>query len=257
MTTSGKHIRCMITLAFANSLRLLRRQMREEDMFGTIRSGIEHSFSTVHARPSRSALIVFSLMFMSLAWLSSPSKMAFGKKIEELPVQKAAPATVVIQTPGTEAELRHQMRVKNGVAELPIGRGRFSEVPVGSYGFIAPTQLGLALVTQSSDLVLERSAATIGNDYEIHKLSDGSGLLVGFMGRERLEDVIPSERLKNVRVSLYSNVSDAAPIIVALPVVKLMVDRMPTRTDSTKRDSAVVLEMDLQNTINRKSPVGH
>jgi len=103
---------------------------------------------------------------------------------------------------------------------------------------------------------LDRAAST-DNDYEIHKLSDGSGLLVGFMGKELVAEVTPSDRPKNIRIALHSNVSDKAPVIVALPVIKLMVDRMPLKTDPKNRESAMVLEMDLQNTANRKSPIGH
>jgi len=206
-------------------------------------------------RPSQYSIVVLSLLFISLSGVPNCIETASGEKLETLPIQKAAPAAVVIETAGSEAELRRQMRTKNGVTELRVGRGRFSEAPTGSYGFIAPTHLGLALVTQSPDLILDRTAST-DNDYEIHKLSDGSGLLVGFMGKELIAEVTPSDRPKNIRISLYSNTSDKALVIVALPMVKLMVDRMPTKTDHKNRESAVVLEMDLQNTANRKSPVG-
>lgn len=201
-------------------------------------------------------LALFSLTCISLSGIPHGLETASGEKLEALPVQKAAPPAVVIDTAGSEDELRRQMRTKNGVTDLRVGRGRFSEAPTGSYGFIAPTHLGLALVTQSPDLVLDRVAST-DNDYEIHKISDGSGLLVGFMGKELIADVIPSERPKNIRISLHSNFSDKAPVIVALPVIKLMVDRMPFKANTRNREGAVVLEMDLQNTVNRKSPIGH
>ena len=63
----------------------------------------------------------------------------------------------------------------------------------------------------------------------------------------------PSQRPKNVRLGLYSNPSDKAPHIVAVPLVKLVVDQMPLKLDPKKPDSAVLLEMDLQGTANRKS----
>ena len=76
-----------------------------------------------------------------------------GGKTEVLPVQKAAPAAVFIETAGSEAELRGQLRAKNGVAELNSSTPsiRFSVAPTGSFGFIAPQFLGMALVTQSPD----------------------------------------------------------------------------------------------------------
>jgi hypothetical protein len=172
---------------------------------------------------------------------------------EVFPVQKAAPIAIVIETAGSEAELRRHMRVKNHVAELSTGTIRFSKAPIGSFGFIAPQSLGMALVTQSPDLELEREASTF-NAYEIHKVADGNGLLVGFMSTDAASQISPSERPKNLRIALYSNSVDKAPTIVAVPLSKLMIDRMPMRLDPKKSDSPVVLDMDLQTTVNRKSP---
>jgi len=43
------------------------------------------------------------------------------------------------------------------------------------------------------------------------------------------------------------------PHIIAVPLVKLVVDRMPTRLDPKEPGSAVLFEMDLQSTANRTS----
>ena len=176
-----------------------------------------------------------------------------GGKTEVLPLEKAAPAAVVIEAAGTEPELRRQMRTRNSVAELASGTVRFSLAPTGSYGFIAPKQLGMALVTQSPDLMLERVSSSSGS-YEIHKLGDGSGLLVGFVGNEVVAQIKPSERPKSVRLFLYSNPFSNATTIAAVPLTKLMVDQMPRRIDSRQTDGPVLLEMDLQGTANRKAP---
>ena len=199
-------------------------------------------------------LVAFLLAVLVPSGFPQLSDAAPGGKTEVLPVEKAAPVAVVIEAAGTEQELRGQMRTKNGVAELASGAVRFSLAPTGSYGFIAPKQLGLALVTQSPDLLLERVSSSSGF-YEIHKLGDGSGLLVGFVGNEVVPQIKPSERPKSVRLSLYSNPFGTAMIIAAVPLTKLMVDQMPRGTESHKRDGPVVLDMDLQGTANRKSPV--
>ncbi len=180
-----------------------------------------------------------------------------GGKTEVLPVQKAAPAVVVIDASGSEADLRRQLRSKNGVAELGASTSKtmFSQAPTGTFGYILPKFLGLALVTQSPDLALDRvSPAT--SAYEVHKLADGSGMLVGFMGKDVLVQVAPSQRPKSVRIALHSNPSEKAPHIVAVPLVKLAADRMPMRIDPKNPDSPVMFEMDLQGSASRASTQG-
>ena len=176
-----------------------------------------------------------------------------GGTTEALPVQKAVPPAVVIETAGQEQDLRKLLRTNNRVSELPNSPIRFSEAPIGSYGFIEPKYLGMALATQSPDLVLERVPAA-ANAYEIHKVDDGNGLVVGFLAHDAAQQIKPKERPKSVRILLYSNPSEAAPRIVAVPLTKLVSDQMPRRVDRTKRDGPVLLEMDLQGTANRKAP---
>jgi len=195
-------------------------------------------------------LLVLTLMSL----LSASLDAAQGDQTEVFPVQKSAPATVIIETAGSEWELRRQLRAKNGVSELSSSTSviRFSVVPTGSFGFITPNLLGLALITQSPDLPLEQMPPD-SNAFEIHKLADGSGMLVGFVEANLKPQLTASQRPKNVRLGLYSNPSDKAPYIVAVPLVKLVVDRMPTRLDPKEPGSAVLLDMDLQSTANRTS----
>ena len=195
-------------------------------------------------------LLVLTLMSLVPASLAG----AQGGKTEVFPVQKAAPAAVFIETAGSEVELRRQLRAKNGVSELSSSTSviRFSVAPTGSFGFITPKLLGLALITQSPDLPLEQMPP-VSNAYEIHKLADGSGMLVGFVEANLMLQLTPSQRPKNVRIGLYSNPSGKAPHIVAVPLVKLVVDRMPIRLDAKEPGSAVLLDMDLQGTANRTS----
>lgn len=180
-----------------------------------------------------------------------------GGKTEVLPSQKAAPAAVFIDTVGKEADLRRQLRLKNGVVEFSaeIPQTRFSVAPVGSFGFAPQQGLGLALVSQSPDMLLDRTAPA-ANAYEIHKLADGSALVVGFVNADLKPLLTPQLRPKNIRLALYSNPTEKAPHIVAVPLSKLAVDQMPHRLDPKNPNSPVVLEMDLQSSSNRQSPHG-
>ena len=173
------------------------------------------------------------------------------KKMEVFPIQKTAPAAVVIEATGDEVELRKQLRSKNGVAELAVPKTPFSQAPTGSFGFIAPSHLGMALVTQSPDMLLDR-VAPAANAYEIHKLADGSGMLVGFIPKDLITQVAPADRPTSVRVNLYSSPSEKAPYIAAVPLEKLMVDRMPVKLQPKKADGPVMFDMDLQGSANRK-----
>ena len=191
------------------------------------------------------ALTLMNLIPVSLAG-------AQGGKTEVFPVQKAAPAAVFIEASGIETELRRQLREKNGVSNLSSSTSviRFSVAPTGSFGFIAPKLLGMALITRSPDLSIEQ-APPVPNAFEIHKLADGSGMLVGFVEASLKPQLTASVRPKNVRLGLHSNPSDKAPHIVAVPLVKLVVDRMPIQLSSKEPSGAVLLDMDLQSTANR------
>jgi hypothetical protein len=180
-----------------------------------------------------------------------------GDKTEVLPVQKAAPAVAFIEQTGPETELRRQLRTKNGVAELNNSTAniRFSEAPTGRFGFIAPKSLAMMLVTQSPDLMLDR-VPPAANAYEIHKLADGNGMVVGFVASDLMPQITPVERPRNIQISLHSSPSDTAPHIVAVPLTKLFADRMPTRLDPKKPDGVVTLHMDLRSTVNRQATHG-
>ena len=200
--------------------------------------------------------IAVLLGFLLLTTGFPPPRVARGAgKTEVMPMIKSAPTAVVIEAAGNEPDLRKQLRTKNAVTELAAPRVPFSQAPTGTYGYIAPQPLGLALVTQSPDLMLERSAPT-ANAYEIHKLADGSGMVVGFIEQALIPQVTPENRPHHIRIALSSNRSEKAPYIAALPLIKLMVDRMPVRVEPKKADGPVVLEMDLQGTANRKSVPG-
>lgn len=214
----------------------------------------EHVTQLTQTRPVP-CLIAGSLLVLTLmSFIPASLVGAQGGKTEVFPVQKAAPATVFIEASGSETDLRSQLRVKHGVSQLSSSTSviRFSVAPTGSYGFIPPKLLAMALITQSPDLTIEQ-VPPVSNAFEIHKLADGSGMLVGFVEASLKPQLTASERPKNVRLGLYSNPSDKAPHIVAVPLVKLIVDRMPIRLNPKEPSSAVLLDMDLQGTANRTS----
>lgn len=209
----------------------------------------------VHLVSVSGRLSVLALLILGLLPVSLHAARGGGGKTEVFPVEKAAPAVVVLEAAGTEQQLRAQIRQKIGVVELNVPQSKFSEAPTGSFGFIAPQFLGIALVTQSPDLILNKVAPS-ANAYEIHKLADGSGLLIGFIPKDLASQVTPANRPHHVRIALYSALSEKAPLIAAVPLIKLMVDRMPVKLDPKRADGPVMLDMDLQGTANRKSVPG-
>lgn len=80
----------------------------------------------------------------------------------------------------------------------------FSSSPLVTPFSIAPKILGMVLITHSPDLSIEQ-IQSVRNAVETHKLADESGMLVGFV----------KTNLKPLH-------------IVAVPLTKLVVDRMPT-----------------------------
>jgi len=78
-------------------------------------------------------------------------------------------------------------------------------------------------------------------------------MLVGFVEAQLKPHLTSSQRPQNVRLGLYSNPSGKAPHIVAVPLAKLLVDRMPIRLDPKEPGSAVLFEVDLQGTADSAS----
>jgi hypothetical protein len=170
------------------------------------------------------------------------------------PVHKAAPAAVFIKASASETKLRRQLRDQHGVSPLSSSTSviRLSVAPAGSFGFITPKLLGMALITRSPDLSIEQ-VSPVPNAFEIHKLADGSGKLVGYVEAGLKPRLTASERQERIRLELYSNLSDRSPHIVAVPLGKLVVGRMPVRPESKEPGSAVLLEINLQSTANGTS----
>lgn len=207
--------------------------------------------------PSRYQLVGLLIVLLLMGVVPAPLDAAREGKTEILPSQKPVPPAVAIESAGPEADLRRQLRTKNGVAGLDAttARIRFSQAPTNTFGFIPPQSLGMILVTQTPDLALDRTPPS-PNAFEIHKLADGSGMVVGFVAAELVPQLTPVLRPKSVRITLHSNPTTKADRIVAVPLVKLASDRMPAWVDRKNPDSVVTLEMDLLGTVARKSGPG-
>ena len=74
---------------------------------------------SIHVASFR-AIVALSLALLLTSMLPASLQAARGGggKTEVLPVQKAAPAAAFIETPGTEADLRRQLRAKNAWPQL-------------------------------------------------------------------------------------------------------------------------------------------
>lgn len=189
-----------------------------------------------------------------MSFLPASLDAARGGKTEVFMVEKAAPVAVFIKASKSETKLRRQLRAQHGVSPLSSSTSviRLSVAPAGSFGFITPKLQGMALITRSPDLSIEQ-VSPVSHAFEIHKLADGSGMLVGFVEAGLKPQLTASERPERIRLGLYSNLSDKSPHIVAVPLGKLVVDRMPVRLDSKEPGSAVLLEINLQSTANGPS----
>jgi len=214
----------------------------------------DHVTQLIRHRPVPCFIAGTLLGVTLMSFLPASLDAAQGGKTEVFMVEKAAPVAVFIKASESETKLRRQLRAQHGVSPLSSSTSviRLSVAPAGSFGFITPKLLGMALITRSPDLSIEQ-VSPVSHAFEIHKLADGSGMLVGFVEAGLKPQLTASERPKNVRLGLYSNPSDKAPHIVAVPLVKLVVDRMPIRLNPKEPGSAVLLDMDLQSTANRTS----
>jgi hypothetical protein len=113
--------------------------------------------------------------------------------------------------------------------------------------------LGLALITRSLDLSLEQ-IPLVSHAFEIHKFADGSVMLVGFVEANVKLQVTASEKSKRFCFGLYANPSDKAPHIVAVLLGKLVVDRVPTWLNPKEPGRAVLLDINLQGSVNPTTP---
>jgi len=116
------------------------------------------------------------------------------------------------------------LRQEDRVTELPDSESEktFAEIPVDSYGYVD----GIYLPHEPLDQIRVETT-NFSHFFEIHKVADGSGRIVGYVGPETFqrlrEGVAPGSGL-----TLYSASWKEAPNIVAIPIKGLKCHRSRT-----------------------------
>jgi len=143
----------------------------------------------------------------------------------------------VVQPPaGVQGEPREWLRDQHSVRPLEARESglEISETPPGIFGFVS----GLNLVFFSR-VTLGRSH-DFGDDFELHKLVDGSVYVIGFVGIDIADllrrDVWPQK----INFTFYSDAWDNADKIVALPLDE---ERISKRFRSIELDNGTHLEV--------------
>jgi hypothetical protein len=141
--------------------------------------------------------------------LDSPSSDASNRSAPQAKIRE--PLQVV--TAGDIAELRRLDQVVR-IREAESGK-TLSEIPPGSFGFT----LDVAIVDRDTSLHSEINVNFSGlpNEFEIHRLHDGSALLVVYVGPETL-DRLREGAQTDAKVSLYTSSWDEAPTVIAIPL---------------------------------------
>jgi hypothetical protein len=113
------------------------------------------------------------------------------------------------------------LRQRHGVNSLPKAESgkNLEEIPANSYSFVSASRV------VSRDRPLANVRATgLAADFEVHKLGDGTAIILGFVGPESLlrlrEGLSP-----NADLTLYSDPWTSASEIVAVPLEGIKCDR--------------------------------
>lgn len=121
------------------------------------------------------------------------------------------------------------LREQNHVTRLDDAESgkTFAEIPVGPFGFISGSTLTELDPAGPYHRLLGQLAVDADGylrEFEIQKLGDGSGLVVGYVGSETLER-LREGLLPNSDLTLYSYRWKDAPNVVALPITRLKCTR--------------------------------
>lgn len=203
-------------------------------------------WTAVGAIATIAALIIALLAFLHLdkRSVSPPNNPSYPEKPAPQAnnpshPEKPAPKPLQVITTKDAVELRGLDQVER-IRDEESGK-TLSEIPPGSFGF---TQ-ALEVVWQAQDLHEQIKLESYGfpQEFEIHKLRDGSALLVVYLGPETLdrlrEGLQPRES-----VSLYSTSWKDAPNIAAIPIDQISCarDREFSTKDGKKYKNLYVLD---------------
>lgn len=144
---------------------------------------------------------------------------------------------VTLSEPGTEEELRANIRLSHQVRRLDVIENelRFSNAPRGVYGFVSQTNL---ILIETIGITLRREG-DFSNSFEIHKLSDGTAELIGFLAQDTASRLSRDNRSPGLQITLYSSKWEGAPSIVSIPMGLLNQDFDP-RTIHLNNESSIL-----------------
>ena len=115
------------------------------------------------------------------------------------------------------------LRQRHGVNPLPQAESgkSFGEIPAHSYSFLD----GFEVLHKHSPSYM--TASRFPRDFEVHKLGDGTALILCYVGPEslvRLQEGLP----QGAGITLYSGSWNDAPNMVAIPLGEILCDRRRT-----------------------------
>jgi len=173
----------------------------------------------------------FHLDRPSVSQSSSPSNLS----APEQPVRK--PLQIVTAKDGPELRQLNQVAP---IREAESGK-TLSEIPPGSFGFVQDEELVARELSLHPDI--DVNSSELPNEFEIHKLRDGSALLAVYVGPETL-DRLREGLQPNASISLYTTSWNEAPILVAVPLnqINCTRNRELSAEDGRKRKYVSVLD---------------
>jgi hypothetical protein len=137
-------------------------------------------------------------------------------------------------------DARITLRKEHNVRALEPGESsmRLSNAPRGIYGFVDPIFISTGAIR------LGRNPSKL-NDFEVHKLMDGSAYVIGFVGTDTAIQIRIDRRNQKLKLVLYTDPWPNASEIVALPLSKIRVKQVPRRIELDDERGPKALDLEL------------